>query len=267
MSLWRDLLTEYIREVVEAGLGDNLNQMLGRLRLALEQDLPSERDQVVQIRKVLTSSLRKAIKPHRLGKVHPDVSAVTIAHIEPRFRTELEKRILANADLIKLSRSSAIDKTLQRFAGWASSVPIKGSEALDRREIRSNIGKPIAQLSYERRRREIDQGHKMIAAVDEIIGMQSGAIAVRWHSNWKQPGYDFREDHKERDGKWYTIRGNWALEEGLMKVGKNGYSDEITQPAEEVYCSCSWVWSRNLRKLPDDMLTAKGRAKIAKQIS
>jgi hypothetical protein len=263
MSEFTDLLTDYIRKIADNGIGDSLGFMTGQLRLALDRSVPSDAEQLGRIRKVLTASVKKALAPHRLGRAHPDVSAITIQHIQPYFRTELERRILANADLIKLNRSQAIDKTLQRFAGWASSVPIKGSEAIDRREVRSNIGKSVQQLDYERRRREIDQGHKMVAAIDAVIAMQSGAIAKRWHSNYRQAGYDYREDHKERDGKWYAIRGNWALKDGLMVVGPNGYSDEITAEAEEPYCQCSCVWTRNLRKLPPDMLTKKGEAYLA----
>ena len=263
MSEFTDLLTDYIRKIADNGVGDGLGFMTGQLRLALDRSVPSDAEQLERVKKVLSASMKKALTPHRLGKAHPDVSAITIQHIQPYFRTELERRIMANADLIKLNRSQAIDKTLQRFAGWASSVPIKGSDAIDRREVRSDIGKSVRQLDYERRRREIDQGHKMIASIDAVIAMQSGAIAMRWHSNFRMAGYDYREDHKERDGKWYAIRGNWALEDGLMVVGPNGYSDEITQPAEEVYCQCSAVWSRNLRKLPPDMLTKKGEAYLA----
>jgi hypothetical protein len=61
----------------------------------------------------------------------------------------------------------------------------------------------------------------------------------------------------------YAIRGNWALDKGLMKAGKAGYYDEITKPGEEVYCSCSATYLYAIRELPDDMITNKGRETLA----
>ena len=94
--------------------------------------------------------------------------------------------------------------------------------------------------------------------INNLIAVEGGAIAARWHSKWRQPGYQYREDHKERDGKIWAIRGNWAIEKGLMKPGPNGYTDEITMVNEEPFCDCSYVYLYTLRALPDTMLTAKG---------
>jgi len=56
------------------------------------------------------------------------------------------------------------------------------------------------------------------------------AIALIWHSNWRQAGYDYREDHKERDLEIYTLRPNWALERGFMKASPAGlYTIELRQ--------------------------------------
>lgn len=71
-------------------------------------------------------------------------------------------------------------------------------------------------------------------------------------------GYDYREDHKERDEKIYLIRGSWALEKGLIKP-VNGYYDEITAVGEEVYCSCQAIYIYAPQKLPDEFLTEKGK--------
>ena len=73
----------------------------------------------------------------------------------------------------------------------------------------------------------------------------------------------FKSDHKERDLHVYTIRGNWALQQGLMKVGKYGYTDQITKPAEEVFCRCHYEYVYNLASLPSDMITRKGKDRLA----
>jgi len=44
----------------------------------------------------------------------------------------------------------------------------------------------------------------------------------------------------------------------LMKVGPAGYTDQITQPGEEPFCRCSYVYVYNLASVPDYMLTVLG---------
>ncbi len=109
----------------------------------------------------------------------------------------------------------------------------------------------------------IDQGHKFVSALNDIVAVEGGAIAGKWRSHWKQAGYDYRPDHKERDEKYYAIRGNWALEKGLMNKGE-GYTDDITQPGQEIFCRCAYVYIYSLQKLPEDMLTKKGKELLAK---
>jgi hypothetical protein len=195
-------------------------------------------------------------------KMHPGVSRFTIDKLKPRLRAELDRRIMASAQLIKLNRQQAIAKTLQRFSGWATSVPAGGSDVVDKPEVRDNLKKALKSLPYEERRVSIDQGHKLISTVNDVIALDGGAIAAEWHSHFRQPGYDARPDHKERDGNVYLIRGNWAQDKGLVKVGTAGYTDDITQPAEEPFCRCNYRYIYSIKALPDDMLTAKGRATL-----
>ena len=122
----------------------------------------------------------------------------------------------------------------------------------------------LGGLAFEERRVLIDQGHKLTAAISQTVAVGAGAIAGTWRSHYRQPGYDYREDHKERDGLLYTLRGNWALEKGLMKPGPAGYYEDVTAVGEEVFCRCWMVWFYNLSSLPPDMLTAKGKSELAR---
>jgi hypothetical protein len=63
-------------------------------------------------------------------KRHQGISRFTLNYLEPKLRTELDRRILASVDLIQLNRRKAIDTTLSRFSGWASSIPSADSIAL-----------------------------------------------------------------------------------------------------------------------------------------
>ena len=149
----------------------------------------------------------------------------------------------------------------QRKTGWLGCVA-GGSKAINKAEEATHIKKALASQSYEQRRCSIDQGMKLASAINDIVAVGGGAIAGRWHSRWRVPGYQYRPDHRERDEHIYTIRGNWAIEKGLMKVGESGYTDQITQPAEEVYCSCRYEYIYSLRDLPESMITAKGRSEL-----
>ena len=194
--------------------------------------------------------------------VNKGVERFTIERIKPSLRAELDRRILASASLIRLNRDAAIEKTIQRFQGWATSIPKGGSGAVAKRETKDDIRKSLAQLPFEERRVLIDQGHKLTSSISEILATDGGAIAGVWRSHWRQSGYDYRVDHKDRDEKVYTVRDNWAMQAGLMKVGRAGYTDDITKPGEEVFCRCYYSYLYHLRDLPASMLTAKGRAQL-----
>lgn len=199
-------------------------------------------------------------------KRHPGISRFDISMIDNSLRAELDRRILAATDLIKLNRTGAVNKTVQRFSGWATSIPVKeyvgGGISSSSTGNVVNLGGAIIKdaltLDFEARRVAIDQGHKLVANIDNIIANHNNAIAARWHSHWKQSHYDYRKDHKERDEKVYLIRGNWAKQKGYVKPGSAGYLDEITQPGEEVFCRCYVTYIYNLRSVPADMLTQKG---------
>jgi hypothetical protein len=210
---------------------------------------------------LLEQKFKRAISYTAINKHHPGVSRLTLSHITPRLRPELTRRIVASAQLIELNQKEAIEKTLQRFSGWATSIPAGGSRSVEKGEVKTEIAKSFRQIDYAERRVLIDQGHKLMSSIDAVVAQQTDAIAGIWRSHWRQPGYDYRPDHKERDKQVYAIRGSWAMEKGLMNKGA-GYLDDMTQAAEEPFCRCYVVYVQNLRDLPAEMLTAKGRDEL-----
>lgn len=263
--------TRTVREAVKFFLrnGYTSQQELEQWQAIIRQAAESETDD--DYMSMVSDRLRKAydLQVSKAGALerHKGLSRFTLNYMEPKLRSELDRRILASADLIKLNRTAAINKTVQRFSGWATSIPVQdyvggGLSASSRSGIVANaqhIQKSAEQVDYEERRVMIDQSHKLIANIDNIIATSNNAIAAEWHSHWRQPGYDYREDHKERDKLVYLIRGNWAQKNGYVKAGPAGYLDEITQPGEEVFCRCYVTYLYNLRSIPEDMLTQKGR--------
>ncbi|HBY6943317.1 TPA: hypothetical protein MI542_09360 [Klebsiella pneumoniae] len=263
--------TRTVREAVKFFLrnGYTSRQELEQWQAIIRQAAESETDD--DYMSMVSDRLRKTydLQVSKAGALerHKGLSRFTLNYMEPKLRSELDRRILASSDLIKLNRTAAINKTVQRFSGWATSIPVQdyvggGLSASSRSGIVANaqhIQKSAEQVDYEARRVMIDQSHKLIANIDNIIATNNNAIAAEWHSHWRQPGYDYREDHKERDKLVYLIRGNWAQKNGYVKAGPAGYLDEITQPGEEVFCRCYVTYLYNLRSIPEDMLTQKGR--------
>lgn len=256
-----ETLTRAVNDFVTKGFKseDQLRDWLENLRKAAHDNLVSEAVMVDELKRSLRSVFIRLTQKGGLFKFHPGVSQYTIARLMPAMRAELDRRIMASANLIKLNRQSAIEKTLQRFSGWATSIPAGGTKSQDKPETKTKIRKALASLPFEERRVNIDQSQKLVSSIHQIVAEGSGAIAVKWNSHWRQRGYNYREDHKERDGKVYLLRGNWATQKGLVKVGEAGFFDKITSFGEEPFCRCYGTWLYNLNDLPDDMLTIKGK--------
>lgn len=215
------------------------------------------------LRRALGAIYRRLVERGQIARWHPGIGRFTLQRVAPWLRAELDKRILASAQLIRLNRTQAVEKTLQRFAGWSTSIPSGGTEAADKRDVKKDIGKSLKELPFVERRLHIDQGHKLTAAINETVAKGGGAIACIWRSHWRQANYNYREDHRARDGKVYLIRGSWAQQQGLVKAGPAGYYDDITAAGEEIFCRCFVTYIYALRGLPEDMLTAKGKESLA----
>lgn len=218
----------------------------------------SEQDLAKMLREELARTYQRLVEEGGLAKFHPGVGRFTVEKLKPAMRSELDRRIMASADLIKLNREQAVAKTLQRFQGWSTSIPPNGVSGEKRAVVKANVRKSLTSLPFEERRVLIDQGHKLTAAISEIVASDGGAIAVVWRSHWRQAGYDYREDHKERDEQVYLVRDSWAHQRGLVKKGGNPFYDEIESFGQLPFCRCYGRWIYNLRDLPKEMLTKKG---------
>lgn len=256
-----NLLRSAIFDVSENGFDEErVKAWMKRLREAANRSfLPLEemrRKMDRAYRALLDRTLRQA------PRVHPGVARFTLERLRPDLHQNLSDRISISADLIKLNREEEVEKTLRRFAGWGSSVPKGGSPSVDKKEKYEEVRKSLSGLSFRERRLMIDQGHKLTASVNAVIALGSGAIAAKWISHWHQTGYNFRKPHKqlmiESAKRPFLIRDSWAIEAGLLSRNDVKYTDEMTQPAEEVYCSCYYEYVYQLSALPRDMLTKKG---------
>lgn len=259
------ILTAAINDVADNGYDspERIAFWARRLKEAAEASTKPAEEMERMLRDALASTYKRLVDGGGIAKFHAGVQRFTIERIRPQLRAELDRRILASADLIRLNKKAAVDKTLQRFAGWSTSIPKGGTDNAKKAEVKANIRKSLRQLPFEERRVIIDQGHKLRASISHILAVDGSAIGGIWRSHWRQAGYNYREDHKERDGHFFMLRGHWAAEKGLVKAGPYGYVDAITEPAEEPFCRCAYEWKYQLRDIPDECLTNKGRDVLA----
>jgi hypothetical protein len=261
---FHETLTAAVKDIASHGFDSQqrVDKWIESIKQAAHDSLIPEHALQFELSKFLTGIYTKMIVRGGILRYHKGMARFTVERLSPRLRSELDRRIMASAQLIKLNRDQMIMQTVQRFSGWASSIPVGGSRAVDMMAVKANIKKSFSAQPYEVRRTLIDQSHKLVSSLNEIIAVDGGAIAGEWHSHFRQSGYNARVKHKERDGKYYAIRGNWAIDKGLMNKGA-GYTDEMTAPGEEIFCRCSIRFIYALRNLPSDMLTVKGANALA----
>jgi hypothetical protein len=258
------VVTEAVRYFEEHGFtsAEVLQQWIEKIRRAAQETLTPESVLNDELRRSLGGIYKRLIDDGQILRTHQGVGKFTIERLKPKLRTELDRRMAVSRSLIKLNREQAVEKAIQRMAGWASSIPAGGSRAVDVKETKDHIRKALTSLPFEERRCVIDQSAKFTSALSEIVAVDGGAIAMRWNIR-HSPGYHNRPDHKEREGNVYLLRSSWARESGLVKPGPAGYYDDVTKVGEEVFCSCYATWIYHVRDLPDDMITAKGREELA----
>lgn len=221
------------------------------------------------VRKTMTLAYYRMVTKGGLLRKMPQISAYTLQQLTPAMQSELNRRIISSIDLIKLNRPVAIAKTVQRFTGWATSVPEGGFPSDVRKgvykyvDVKADVQKAMTSLPFEERRVIIDQNAKLISAITTTVAEAGGALAAIWHSHKHQKNYDGRPEHNERDGKIFLVRDSWAIKKGLVKRGAGEYTDAIEQPGEFVFCRCSWTYLFNMRDLPSDWLTKKGEEELA----
>ena len=256
-----DIVRAAIHDILQHGYDSE--DRIARWKHRLREGMQSSMVPLITLKRKstrhLTDIYNRVTNPKGLLRKHKGISAYTLARIRPELRAELDRRIMSNANLIKLNRQASIERTLQRFEGWATSIPAGGTKAYKKRPIDTHLRKAFQSLPFEERRVIIDQGHKLSAALNDIVAKGGDAIAAIWHSHWRETGYDYRPRHKQFDERVFVIRDNWALKAGLMKLGGSFYTDQIEGAGEAIFCRCYYQYLYTPESLPDYLLTEKGR--------
>ncbi len=245
-KIW-ETLDEFRRHFSNDPDMDELVRWINRLRDMLRGEMPSDETIWQMVLRYLSGRYRTITKS--INQRHKLPRRIGPEAIAAEFRPYLADRIRASAELIKLHRDEEIERQLRRFAGWATGASLSPKSREDFDDLKKGTHKALKSLSYVRRRVCIDQGHKLLSAIDDTIAQQYGAIAREWRHIIPHAGYDSRKEHLARDKKIYAVRGA----KGVKRV-PNGYVDELPdQPGELPYCSCSYRSIYNASELPPEM--------------
>ena len=184
------VLTAAIDDLVTYGFDsiERVERWSEALRAAAERSMISPVTMEQMLRESMAAIYRRMVEQGGIVKYNPGIDRFTLERGKPSLRAELDRRIMASANLIRLNRKQAIDKTLQRFQGWSTSIPKGGTDVASRRETKDAVRKSLASLPFEERRVLIDQGHKLTASLNDILATDGGAIAGRWqHHHYSDP--------------------------------------------------------------------------------
>src|SRR5579859_4629373 len=135
---FKRLLAEAINDMAIKGYisREQVETWLNLLRRAAERELgPEDKIDSAQ-RDTMEGVYRRLVETGRIVDRVPGVSRFTLSMISPQLRAELDRRIMASADLIKIRRAESIEKTLQRFAGWSTSIPKGGDKNIIKLDVR-----------------------------------------------------------------------------------------------------------------------------------
>ena len=158
----------------------------------------------------------------------------------------------------KIYLNEQLTQLLDLLLEFLKQVPIGGTKDKLAKSKITEIKRELRCLTKWTRLFYTLKAFSLASEIQRVFILENGAIAMEWNSHWRQLNYDYRETHKERDGKVYAIRGSWAVKEGLINKGA-GYTDEMTATAEEIGCQCYGNYFISPSELPEEMLTQKGK--------
>ena len=122
-----EVLTAAINDFIEYGFDSQsrVDNWLKKIKEAAEKALMSEAQMQKEMEKSLNAAFSRLVT--KGGLVNKEVSKYDIDRLKPKLRSELDRRIMASANLIKYNREQSITDVLRRFEGWATSIPKGGS--------------------------------------------------------------------------------------------------------------------------------------------
>jgi hypothetical protein len=201
----------------------------------------------------------------------PDIVSSSGKHVAQNFDDllpSIKKRFEWCITNYKSEATAYLDEQLRQCDAMVQQflerVPMGGTKYKDTKSRIVEIKKELRPLAKWDRLFYIHKAMSFPAEVEFLLSLEGNPIAAIWHYNPidEQTDYPKTYDHKQRDDLVYAVRGNWAITKGLMKVGPNGYLDEISRPSQETGCMCHLQWLYSVSRVPTNMVTEKGFSEL-----
>ncbi len=199
-----------------------------------------------------------------LGAVDPAVSE-RFDEFLPSLRNLLEECVAVHAEqagVFLAQQRSTFERLLSDFI---DEIPEGGTKAAVVRSHVNPIKNALAELLQWAADLDRLQATSFASEVrDFLTPAANNAIAMVWrYSPWSC----LVSSHRDLDERLYAVRGNWALQKGLMLVPSGGFSDEVKSRRRELGCMCTFQFVFNVTGLPTDTLTPAGIAMVASAAS
>jgi hypothetical protein len=222
-------------------------------------------DNVIQVRGMPTRVIsggdeQQAQNVSSSGSHIAKIFDTLLPSVAERFKCCVEN-YRSQADSYLSDQSAQFQVMLREFL---DQVPSGGTKDKTIKSRIAEIKKELRSLAKWDRLFYTYKARSFSAEIEHIFVLAGNPLAAIWHySDLDAQGeYQKTYNHQQRDGRVYAVRGNWAIEKGLMKVGPAGYLDAISSPGQELGCMCSLQWVTGVRRLPGDMIMDKGRSEL-----
>lgn len=254
MPSYYKVLSAAVDDVLTRGFVSSTQITIWQARLKDAAEATFAKGSSESLERALQNVFLRLVGRNGILRYHTGLAPSVLDRLRPALANELTKFRLSSSAFLQARREEALLASLRRFSGWASSIPAGG--VLGRQTaLRAAIKKPLVVLPFEETRAIFAQSANLTVALNTLVSREAGAIAGCWHSRWRQPGYAYREDHKELDLRYFLFRPTWATEAGLVR---GPWADHQPVPGSLLGCSCHYQFFYALEDLPKELLTAKG---------
>jgi hypothetical protein len=230
-----------------------------------EQSCKEFLDKVVQVKGMPTRTIvREGEKQARLVSSSGSHISRNFDALLPSIRERFEWSISNYSVQAKRYLDEQFSELQALLEQLIEQVPIGGTKDRAITGQVSEIKEEIRQLAKWDKLFNIYKAESFPSEVEYLFALEGKPIAAIWRYSEADEQGEYRKtySHKERDGRVYVVRDNWALAKGLMTAEPYGYIDEVSHPNQEIGCMCSLQWLYAISDLPTNMVTEKGVSEL-----
>lgn len=225
-----------------------------------------------ELRRRFYKYLKKEVKKNNRG-----IKDIYITKLKPKFRKELNDRIIFSLSLIKTQDKTSMLKLSDRFLNWLNNETMNGND----KTLRETLELSEMQNKQSRHYKFIlkDQTQKLFSNIDSIIAKDCNAIGFFWRTRRdkrvvgnpaglypKPTNEDMHDNHYKREGQFYFYPKSWVLKNNLVdksKISLAEFDDGL--PGEPIGCRCYAENIYDIEDVPNDFLNEKGVEYIKSQ--